>query len=432
MSPPPFRPLASALIRKTTLWATVCTVVLALIQGALTYRDVTERTLARLADIAKAQAPAFAEVLWTVDRTSINLMLEALQKVGDSGYAEVQEPRSPRYDNPPDVPAFNAIASSGDPRYKTTAASITVPLSRPGTSSNIGQLFLTIDPTLVYREVGRAAAAVLLSSALTAALLIAIVVMVLKRDLQRPMSRLSHFVKDLAADELSQILDLQRPPRPRQDEIDRVHEGFRLLQGRLAEHIQTLEDKVADRTAHLEHALSELKTLSTTDALTGCRNRLYFSQQLDTELQRARRYVRPLSLVFCDIDHFKQVNDQHGHAAGDQLLKATGEILRGELRSNCGDWVARYGGEEFVLVLPETSLDAAAALAERVRSRMAEYAGIPLADGSRLRRNMSFGVASLEAGETESSLLQRADQRLYEAKRGGRNRVVIAAAEAQA
>ena len=398
MSPPPFRPLASALIRKTTLWATVCTVVLALIQGALTYRDVTERTLARLADIAKAQAPAFAEVLWTVDRTSINLMLEALQKVGDSGYAEVQEPRSPRYDNPPDVPAFNAIASSGDPRYKTTAASITVPLSRPGTSSNIGQLFLTIDPTLVYREVGRAAAAVLLSSALTAALLIAIVVMVLKRDLQRPMSRLSHFVKDLAADELS----------------------------------QTLEDKVADRTAHLEHALSELKTLSTTDALTGCRNRLYFSQQLDTELQRARRYVRPLSLVFCDIDHFKQVNDQHGHAAGDQLLKATGEILRGELRSNCGDWVARYGGEEFVLVLPETSLDAAAALAERVRSRMAEYAGIPLADGSRLRRNMSFGVASLEAGETESALLQRADQRLYEAKRGGRNRVVIAAAEAQA
>jgi len=432
MSPPPFRPLASALIRKTTLWATVCTVVLALIQGALTYRDVTERTLARLAGIAKAQAPAFAEVLWTVDRTIINLMLEALQKVGDSGYAEVQEPRSARYDDPPDVLAFNAIASSGNPRYKTTAASITVPLSRPGTSLNIGQLVLTIDPTLVYREVVRAAAAVLLSSALTAALLIAIVVMVLKRDLQRPMSRLSHFVKGLAADELSQTLDLQRPPRASQDEIDRVHEGFRLLQGRLAEHIQTLEDKVADRTAHLEQALCELKTLSTTEALTGCRNRLYFSQQLDTELQRARRYARPLSLVFCDIDHFKQVNDQHGHAAGDQLLKATGEILRDELRSSGGDWVARYGGEEFVLVLPETSLDAAAALAERVRTRMAEYTGISLADGGRLRRSMSFGVASLEAGETESALLQRADQLLYEAKRGGRNRVVSAAAEAQA
>jgi len=431
MSQPPFRPLASALIRKTALWATVCTVVLALIQGALTYRNVTERSLARLADIAKAQGPSFSQAVWGVGLISYPLMLDALRKAGDIGYAEIQEPRSARYDDPPDVPAFNAIASSGDPRYKTTAASITVPLSRPGTSFNIGQLLLTIDPTLVYREVARAAAAVLLSSALTAALMIAIVVMVLKRDLQRPMSRLSHFVKGLAADDLSQPLDLQRPQRPRHDEIDRVHEGFRLLQGRLAEHIQTLEDKVADRTAHLEHALSELKTLSTTDALTGCRNRLYFSQQLDTELQRARRYARPLSLVFCDIDHFKQVNDQHGHAAGDQLLKATGEILRGELRSSSGDWVARYGGEEFVLVLPETSLDAAAALAERVRTRMAEYTGIPMPDGSRLRRSMSFGVASIEAGETESALLQRADQLLYEAKRGGRNRVVSAAAEAQ-
>lgn len=429
----PFRPLTSSLIRKTAGLASVCTLTLALIQGLLTYHSVTDRSLSRLADIATAQAPAFAEVLWTVDRTSIHLMLEALQKVGDSGYAEVWTQRSNAtgYDPTPEQASFDVVGSAGDPRFRATAASVSVPLLRPGHAKPIGELLLTIDPALVYREVARAAGAVLFSSALTATLLIGIIVWVLKRDLQRPMSRLSHFVAGLAADDLGQTLDLQRPPRPHQDEIDRVDQGFRLLQGRLAEHIQSLEDRVADRTVHLEQALGELKTLSTTDALTGCRNRLYFSQQLDTEIQHARRYGRPLSLVFCDIDHFKQVNDQHGHAAGDQLLKATGEILRSELRGSSGDWAARYGGEEFVLVLPETPQDAAAALAERVRQRVAEYAGIALPDGSRLRRSMSFGVADLQADESESALLQRADQRLYEAKRGGRNRVV-AQAPAQA
>ncbi|ALT76475.1 GGDEF domain-containing protein [Paucibacter sp. KCTC 42545] len=420
----PFRPLTSYLIRKTTMWASICTLLLATVQGWLSYQTVTERSLARLEQVALAQAPAYAEAIWWVDIVSVRLMLEGLRRTTDIGYAEIREPSN--YATTSNKREYRVAVQDGDPRCKDRCASTTAPLLRNGLQEPIGELFLTIDPRLVYLEVGRTVAAVLISSALSTCLLLVVVILVLKRDLQRPLTRLSRFVNDLAAAELTQKLDLQRPPRRHQDEIDQVDEGFQLLQGRLAQHIQTLEEKVADRTAHLAQALAELQTLSTTDALTSCRNRLYFSQQLGTEIQRAQRYQRPLSVVFCDIDHFKQVNDLHGHAAGDQLLKATGQLLRGELRVSA-DWVARYGGEEFVLVLPETALSDAIALAERIRRHIAEGPGIRLPDGNALKRTMSFGVAEFAADETESALLQRADHLLYEAKRGGRNRVCAAA-----
>ncbi|MEL4180932.1 sensor domain-containing diguanylate cyclase [Roseateles sp. PN1] len=420
----PFRPLTSYLIRKTTMWASICTLLLATVQGWLSYQTVTERGIAKLKQVAVSQAPAYAEALWRVDVISMRLMLEGLRQTTDIGYAEIREPSN--YATTSNKREYKAAVQDGDAHCKSRCASTTVPLLRTGLQEPIGELFLTIDPRLVYLEVGRTVAAVLISSALSTCLLLVVIILVLKRDLQRPLTRLSSFVNDLAAAELTQKLDLQRPPRRHRDEIDQVDEGFQLLQGRLAQHIQTLEEKVADRTAHLAQALAELQTLSTTDALTSCRNRLYFSQQLGTEIQRAQRYQRPLSVVFCDIDHFKQVNDLHGHAAGDQLLKATGQLLRGELRVSA-DWVARYGGEEFVLVLPETALSDAIALAERIRQKIATGPGIHLPDGSELKRTMSFGVAELAADETESALLQRADHLLYEAKRGGRNRVCAAA-----
>jgi diguanylate cyclase (GGDEF)-like protein len=165
--------------------------------------------------------------------------------------------------------------------------------------------------------------------------------------------------------------------------------------------------------------------LSQTDALTGAYNRRYLMRRLPQEAERARRYHHPLSLVLCDVDHFKRVNDTHGHQVGDQVLQGIARVLRERVREI--DWVARYGGEEFVIVLPETPLAGALVVAEKIRAGLA---GTKLAIGNLvLQVTVSFGVAGfdvLEPGDVAvvDRLIAQADVCLYKAKSSGRNRVV--------
>jgi diguanylate cyclase (GGDEF)-like protein len=160
--------------------------------------------------------------------------------------------------------------------------------------------------------------------------------------------------------------------------------------------------------------------LMETDALTGARNRKFLDELLGQEFVRARRHDRPLSVVLLDIDHFKAINDTHGHLAGDAVLRELCTVVRNRVRRD--EVLGRYGGEEFALVLPETPLEGAAALAEDLRKLLAahrftfEIVPIPV--------TVSFGVAVLAPGMTRvEELIAAADARLYEAKRSGRNRV---------
>ena len=166
----------------------------------------------------------------------------------------------------------------------------------------------------------------------------------------------------------------------------------------------------------------ELKVLATTDPLTGIVNRRTLMWELDEHLQRAGAEGTPLSCIMTDIDHFKQVNDNYGHAVGDDVIRATAEVMQGLCRDE--DIVGRYGGEEFVIVLPGMDATAAAAVAERAR-----IAVIALAYGDRLavpKLSSSFGVADLSCGaEDGTALVDAADQGLYRAKERGRNQVVI-------
>ncbi len=158
-----------------------------------------------------------------------------------------------------------------------------------------------------------------------------------------------------------------------------------------------------------------------TDALTGVLNRREFDARLAAELRRARRYGKACALLLLDIDHFKQVNDNHGHPAGDSVLQALARLLAAQLRDV--DCVARYGGEEFVALLPETDDQAACAVAERVRAAVAGCA-FALADGTALHITVSIGVASFpRSGDSAGALVTHADQALYAAKQAGRNRV---------
>jgi len=185
----------------------------------------------------------------------------------------------------------------------------------------------------------------------------------------------------------------------------------------------------ARRIVDLERSLrltnEEVRALSIRDPLTGVFNRVYLMERLPQELKRSRRYGRPLSLIMCDIDHFKAVNDRHGHGAGDRVLRDFAARVAGSIRIDV-DWMARYGGEEFLIVLPETDLSPACIVAERLRRLVAETP-FGLGDGG-VGITASFGVASyrpaLQTGRvTFEQLMEQADAFLYQAKRAGRNAV---------
>jgi diguanylate cyclase (GGDEF)-like protein len=164
----------------------------------------------------------------------------------------------------------------------------------------------------------------------------------------------------------------------------------------------------------------ELDRLARTDALTGVANRRQFTDVAEQELARARRYGSDTAVAIVDLDHFKRVNDTHGHAVGDAVLRHLGERFRDELREI--DLVARVGGEEFAVLLPETDAASALAVAERLRRSLGE-ASVTLAAGAALHVTVSIGVAAVSAGGELDDLLRRADDALYRAKHGGRDRV---------
>ena len=162
-----------------------------------------------------------------------------------------------------------------------------------------------------------------------------------------------------------------------------------------------------------------------TDGLTGLANRRQLDVALAAEIGRVHRYGGCLSVAFADLDGFKRLNDDFGHAAGDVVLRDFADLVRSTLRQS--DVGGRWGGEEFMLLLPETDLDGAVNLVERVR-RTLEARTILAADGTPLRVTASFGVATLQAGDAGVDLVAAADAALYEAKRRGKNRVVSAGA----
>ncbi|WP_307180093.1 GGDEF domain-containing protein [Duganella sp. HH105] len=172
-------------------------------------------------------------------------------------------------------------------------------------------------------------------------------------------------------------------------------------------------------------AQTVLKNLSVRDPLTGCYNRRHLHEQLlETEISRAQRYRLSLTVIMSDLDHFKAVNDNYGHNGGDAVLQRFGALLQSMTRDSV-DSVVRYGGEEFLLILPETDLAGGALLAERLRHALAatpvEY------EGQQIHITASFGVASVDfASSTHAAhlnMIASADDLLYAAKNGGRNRV---------
>jgi diguanylate cyclase (GGDEF)-like protein/PAS domain S-box-containing protein len=180
--------------------------------------------------------------------------------------------------------------------------------------------------------------------------------------------------------------------------------------------IMTRYDGLIENITERKLAEEELKRLATTDKLTGAFNRTKFKEIIEREMERVKRYGQQLSLIIFDIDRFKEVNDRYGHGAGDYVLKTVSDIVRENIRKI--DYFVRWGGEEFMIISSETNLTEAYALAERIREIIENYV---FENAGKV--TISFGVTEFREDDTEDSLIKRADDAMYEAKRKGRNRV---------
>ncbi len=181
--------------------------------------------------------------------------------------------------------------------------------------------------------------------------------------------------------------------------------------------------RIKELTEKIEAANAKLAELASTDPLTQLKNRRVVYEHLEMEFARSRRYKHPLAVFMMDIDHFKQVNDRHGHGVGDEVLRVVARVLRGNTRST--DIVGRYGGEEFIVLAPETNTTDSRIVAERIRTGVAAATaaepGLPDA-------TISIGVATTEGAAVAhfEDLVHLADNALYEAKKQGRNCCVVA------
>ena len=241
---------------------------------------------------------------------------------------------------------------------------------------------------------------------------------------------------------LSQLLSAYRSLHPRlsaAERLDRLHQGFAIfcdLQLSTANQLLGITSKVASRalpirTGDVQTLIDQLCELSFEDGLTGLWNRRYLERRLEQELLRARREHTSCAMALVDVDHFRRINDSYGRRIGDQVLKEIAELLRAALRAT-DDIAGRFGGEQFIVLLPDTDIEGAQTVAERLRQAVEGLRSrhLPAA----LTLTVSIGVANHQssfADTTALDLTDDADRALHAAKKSGRNRVCILSAQLQ-
>ncbi len=321
-------------------------------------------------------------------------------------------------ERPPSQPALLRWADGKD--YLTAAAAV----PGRGPQTDLGWTVLVRQPAaLALAEVERARRTIWQAggAAVLAGMLLAWFAL---GRFGRPLAEIADAARRIEGGDLHAGIPVSR----RSSELEQLSTALagmtRTLIGReqaLTEAKERLEVRVAERTEALAAANAELARLAHLDGLTNLPNRRAADARIDSELARQRRHGGCVALLLADVDHFKRINDGHGHAVGDEVLRLVARCLRETLRES--DFCARFGGEEFVVLLPETDAAGAAAVAEKLRAAVAALRPAPVG-----RVTASFGaVASCGTeGEPAALLLERADAALYRAKSRGRDRVELA------
>lgn len=409
---PRFRSIASLLILRIILLAVACMLVFGGAHAWWEYRKGQQEFRHSMQTWVSNSMIALSAALWDIDPAMVREQVQWLGGLPLVGHVQLR------------VTSTGQLYEAGDP-VEGRAPALSMPVPPPRHSHSrlpLGELQVWENRGYYLEVLRDSTLRVLLGYALFTALVCLMVAWVMRRELRQPLQQIARFASRLKPNELSRPLVLDRPVRAQRDEIDLVVLGFTQLQHDLRGHIEHLDLLVAQRTGQLQSLVEEVRRMSLTDALTGCHNRRAMDERLSAEVAQSHAYGEVLSVMFVDVDHFKQVNDTHGHAAGDAVLREVALRCRSGLAAPV-QWMARYGGEEFLLVLPRLEAGAAGHLARQLRESI--RAAPMQVNALELEVTASFGVAQLKAGEQVQELLQRADAMLYEAKHRGRDRVCV-------
>lgn len=407
-----FRSISTLMLQRITALALVCLIGIGSVQVWLDRQKQEQQFFNTMSLIVETSSRAIAYAVWDIDREVLLSQVQRLTEIEAVGFVRVQISATQevitagRAGMTTDVPSYQAVIYSPD--YK---------------NQSLGTIEVWADRAYHRSLLWEAQKHVIPGYLIFTVLMCLLVAWVMRHDLGMPLRQIADFAHNLKPEELSKRLQLQRPAgRAHGDEIDMVMQGFHHLQNALDRHIKDLDGLVKERTQELSVLVDEVRQLSQVDALTGAYNRRAMELRLPLDIERSVRYERPLSVIFIDIDHFKRINDQHGHGVGDAVLRDVAKRLQNGLRSNV-DWMVRFGGEEFVIFLPETHLCQALEVANRLLEAMRQ---VPWKrNGLALDLTCSFGVTQFVQGDSMDSLLHRADSLLYQAKKEGRNRVCV-------
>ncbi|AVR87492.1 diguanylate cyclase [Thauera aromatica] len=372
-----------------------------LLTGAAAVRGADKRVLAVLAGVVSLEAPGFLDDLQQTRLGASGGFL--LVSPADGLFITASDPALALQPTPP--PGADPLLDHAMAGYRgtgiTSRSDGADALFSIAAVPSTGWLVVASAPAVeVFQPVEELRRLLWRNTFATVAGMLILLSLLLPRML-RPLTDAARSIREMA-DGGRELAPL---PIPRHDEVGALVLGFNKLVAKLHEKEQALLQTMA-----------KLDRLAGTDALTGASNRRQFYEAVEHELERFRRYRRPLALVMLDVDLFKTVNDRYGHATGDLVLQQIAHCIRATLRKP--DSLTRWGGEEFLVLLPDTGLASAAALAERMRASIAAHhidsVGCVTA---------SFGVAELGESESRDEWVARADAALYRAKQGGRNRV---------
>ncbi len=305
-------------------------------------------------------------------------------------------------------PRSPSLLTDGSHRYTTGKDAMIAYIARRGSLAfgvRLHQDDLLSDMYLAYRLL-------VTISAISACAFVALALFI-ARGISKPIMALAEAAHGISRRDYTVRVSMKSG-----DEMEVLGKAFNQMADDIQSFTENLEHLVSMRTEELREKIREVEELSVTDPLTGIYNRKRFDEELGVEISRARRYAEPLTLIMFDIDHFKAVNDGHGHAAGDAVLKEITALVKAQIRS--ADVFSRWGGEEFLVLLPQTDLDGAYKMADKLRTAIdgLSFPGVG-------KVTCSFGVTAFTDIDDRDSFLRRVDDALYEAKDAGRNRVIV-------
>lgn len=432
-APRPGASLARRMVLATIAFGLIFALLTVAVRTWSAWRGHVESMKSELGLIDQVFQGTLTKAVWEMDRDSIRTQLDSAAAVAAVGAIEL------RIDQPP-MPAQVLRAGRAAAEGPSLAPTLRRELHYepyPGARQRLGELVIFGDEQVLWRRLRDESADIVLTQAVQTLLLAGLVMWLFHRSVTLHVRDIARHLGRLTPQRLHHPLRLARR-RDAADELGLLESGINELQHKLASYLERqqrderdlaahrdrLADLVAERTAELLAANRQLQDLARSDPLTGLANRRQFDEIKEVEFRRAQRTGQALTVLMCDVDHFKHYNDAYGHAAGDRCLVAVARVLR-EHFGRAGEVVARLGGEEFVVLLPGADAGQGRAAAQRVLRGLRECTAAQEGDCAAPGVTMSIGLAAYDPQTMDrfDQLLACADQALYRAKTAGRNRV---------